>query len=231
MKRKTKKCFCIPILEELKKKHIKAMKEKKIGKTQACLLHSLPVIALILVLLYFFKGQFIVALVDNKPIFRSTLIKELEKQAGKNALNAIITKTLILQQAKKEKVEVSSEEVGEEIGKIEQSFSSQGQDLNELLKTKGMTLKDLEAEIRIQQMVEKMASQDIEITEDEIASYIAQRQDFYPQDADPEEIKSQVKEQLKQQKTSEAMELWIQSLHEKANIKYFVEAYKTPSLE
>ena len=233
MKTKTKKtkCCCIPILEELKKKHIKFMKKKKIGKTQVCLLHSLPVIILILALLYFFKGQFVIALVNGKPIFRQTLIKELEKQAGQKALEAIITKTLILQKAKKENIQVTEEEINQEVQKIEESLTAQGQDLNQLLKQQGMTQENLKEELKIQKIVEKIATKDIQITEDEVASFIAERKDFYPPDQDPEDLNKQVRKQLMEQKTGEAVQTWIAALQKEANIAYWSQAYKAPSLE
>jgi len=48
-------------------------------------------------LLYYFKNQFVVALVNNQPIWRLTLIKEVEKQAGEAVLDSLITKALVLQ--------------------------------------------------------------------------------------------------------------------------------------
>jgi len=228
MKEKTKKCFCIPIFETLRKKHIKMMKKKKIGKTQVCLLHSLPVIILILVIFYFFKGQFIIALVNGKPIFRQTLIKELERQAGQKALEAIITKTLIIQKAKTQNIQISEEEINQEVKKIEESLTSQGQDLNELLKQQGMTQENLKEELRVQKIVEKIATKDIQITEDEVASFISERKDFYPEDQNPEELNQQVKNQLMEQKTGEAVQIWITTLMKEANISYWSKTYKTP---
>ena len=222
MKRKKTKCFCIPILEQWKK--IFKKRKKKYIKAKI-----FPIIIILLAVLYFFKGQFIIALVNGKPIFRQTLIKELEKQAGKKALEAIITKTLISQKAKTENIQVSEEEINEEVQKIEESLTAQGQDLNQLLKQQGMSQENLKEELRIQKIVEKIATKDIQITEDEIASFIAERKDFYPPDQKPEELNEQVKKQLMEQKTGQAVQSWIAKLQEEANITYWSEAYKVPT--
>lgn len=221
---KTKKC-CIPFFDELKKKHIKAMKKK--GKTQTCCIHAIPIVIILLVLLFVFKNQFIVAVVNGKPIFRQVLIKELEKQAGKKALEGIITKTLIAQKAKTENIQVSKEEINQEVQKIKENLTAQGQDLNQLLKQQGMTQENLEEELRIQKIVEKIVAKDIEITEDEVASFVAERKDFYPPDQDPKELDEQVKKQLMDEKTGKAIQAWIAKLQEEANITYWSETYKT----
>ena len=207
------------------------MKIFKQGKKKHFKSKILPVIIIFLAVLYFFKGQFVIALVNGKPIFRQTLIKELEKQAGKKALEAIITKTLIAQKAKTENVQITEEEVNQEVQKIEENLKAQGQDLNQLLKQQGMTQENLKEELKIQKIVEKIATKDIQITEDEIASFIAERKDFYPPDQDPEELNEEVKKQLMEQKTGEAVQAWIAMLQKEANINYWSKFYKAPSLD
>jgi len=181
-----------------------------------------PLIIIVLAgLLYYFRGQFVVAIVNGKPICRWTLIKELEKQAGKRTLESLITKTLILQEAKKQKVAVSDDEVNQEIKQIEENFTSQGQDFNQLLEIQGITRNGLMEEIRLQKMVETIAGKDVEVTDKEIDDYIKENKDNIPQDMKEEEIRATAKEQLKQQKMNEKIQSWIKSLRDGAKIKYF----------
>lgn len=172
-------------------------------------------------LAYFLKGQFIVATVNGQPIWRSTLINELEKQGGKQTLEGLITKTLIFQEAKKQKVNVSEEEIGQEIKKIEESLASQGQDLNQALGAQGINLDELRKQIRIQKIVEKILGKDIEVTDGEVEAYIKENQDFFPEDTDTKEAREEIRGQLKQQKISEEFEVWIGALYGQAKISYF----------
>ena len=78
------------------------------------------IILFIILLLYFFKGLFIAAIVNGEPITRLSVVKELEKQSGKATLDNLITKKLILQEAKKRNVQVTKADLDSEIKKIEQ---------------------------------------------------------------------------------------------------------------
>lgn len=172
--------------------------------------------------LYYFKGQFIVATVNGKPIWRFTLISELEKQEGKKVLDSLVTKTLILQEAEKQNVTVGDEEIDQEIKQLEENFAKQGQDLNQLLDLQGMTRDRLREQIKIQKIVEKIAGKDVNITDQEVDDYIEENKDSIPKDLDIEEIKENIKEQLRQQKINQKIQLWIESLHDKAKINYFL---------
>ncbi len=181
--------------------------------------YLLPLVIIILAgTLYYFKNQFIVATVNGKPIFRLTLIRELEKKAGREVLDSLITEILILQEAKKENVVISEDEIKEEIRQIEESFSSRGQDLDQLLEVQGMTRDELGEQIRVQKIVEEIVGKDISVTDEEIDEYIEENKDFIPQESDIGEVRASVKGQLEQQKVNEKAQLWIQSLQDKAKI-------------
>jgi len=172
-------------------------------------------------LFYFGRRFFVVALVNGRPITRIALIKELEKQGGQQVLDGLITKSLILQAAKKEKVVVSQEEINQAVRQLRENFSSQGQNLSDLLALQGITENDLKEQIKIQKLAEKIAGKDVQVSDQEVNDYLEQNKELIPQDADQEEIKNSVREQLRQQKLNEKIQNWIQSLREKAKIYYF----------
>ena len=171
--------------------------------------------------LYYGKGLLIVAIVDGRPISRLTLINELDKQAGKNTLDSLITKALILQEARKQKIEISDDEVNKEIKQIEENLTSQGQDLDQVLGIQGVNRDELEKQIKIQKIVERIAGQDISVSDQEVDDYIEQNKELFTEDADMEETRGNIKQQLEQQKMNEEIPLWIESLHDKASIHYF----------
>lgn len=173
-------------------------------------------------LLYYFRSLFIVAIVNGQPIDRISFTKELEKAAGPQILSQLVTKTLVLQEAKKQNVAISDNEIAAEMKKIEDQLTTQGQKLDDALAAQSMTRKDLQEQIRIQKLAEKILAKEVEITDKEVDDYVTQNKDALQQSSNSGELKKQVKEQLKQQKLQERFRTWLQELQQKAKILYFV---------
>ncbi len=181
------------------------------------------VILIAALLIYFAKGLFVAALVNGQPIFRLSLVKELEKQSGQKALDSLITQTLILQEANKEKVTVSDQDVNQSLKDLGDNIAKQGGNLDQLLAAQGMTKEDLKQQIKLQKIVEKIVGKDVTISEQEIDDYIKNNQSQLPQGETTEQLRADVKEQLRQQKISEKITLWVEDLRAKAKINYFVQ--------
>ena len=107
------------------------------------------IIILIIILLGLLKDQFVAASVNGKQINRIELIRELEEKEGKRALENLVSEELILQEAEKRNMSVTDEEVDREIGTIEKTIKSQGQNLDDLLTLQGLTRQQLKDEVRI----------------------------------------------------------------------------------
>jgi len=185
----------------------------------------LIIVILILVILlgglYYFKNQFISATVNGQPIWRLSLIKELEKQSGEATLENLVTKSLILQEAKKQKVVISQEEIDQKMKELEDNFTSQGQNLDELLEAQNMTRVQLREQIEVQLIIEKIVSQDVEVTDEEVIAYFEANTDYFPEGSDLESVKEEIRQQLQQQKSSDLIQSWLDSLRENAQINYF----------
>jgi foldase protein PrsA len=128
---------------------------------------------------------------------------------------------LILQEAKKQKVVISQEEIDQKMKELEDNFTSQGQNLDELLEAQNMTRNQLKEQIEIQLIIEKIVSQDVEVTDEEIATYFEANSDYFPEGSDLESVKEDIKQQLQQQKSSDLVQSWLDSLQENAQINYF----------
>lgn len=182
----------------------------------------LLVLFLLASVLYYFKGLLVVAVVNNRPIWRLSVIRQLEKQGGKTTLDSLITEALILQESQRQKVVVSNEEIDEAIKQIEASLNKQGQNLDQLLVTQGLTRQDFRKQIRLQKIVEKILLKEIQVTEADIKTYYDENQSSFAKDKKFEDLKENIKGQLEQQKLQEKAQEWIQSLYDKAKINYFV---------
>lgn len=183
----------------------------------------LPAIIVVAVLLLgYFKNQFIVATVNGKQITRINLITELEKKNGKAILESLITEQIILQEAEKRKINIPDSEINSEISKIEKSISGQGENLDTLLAQQGMTRDDLKKQVKIQLTLKAMTGGSVSVSEKEINDYIETNKESIPEGTEPGSLKTQVQQQLEQQKLNEKIQALIADLQKKAKVENFL---------
>lgn len=180
------------------------------------------VVLLIIVALFFAKGLFVAATVNGSPISRLSVIQELEKQGGKQALEVIINKKLIETELNKQNITVTQEEVDGEMKKIEAQVASQGGTLKAALAQQGMTEEKLREQITIQKKLEKLLADKVAVTDAEIDAYIKDSKATPPKDVTTEDFRKQISEQLKQQKFQQEAQKWVSDLTASAKIKYYV---------
>ena len=179
------------------------------------------IIILIIILLGLLKDQFVAASVNGKQINRLELIQELEKKEGKRALENLVSEALIMQEAKKRNISVTNEEVDREIETIEKTIKDQGQNLDDLLTLQGLTRQRLKDEVRIQLILKRLVGK-AEVTDKEVVEYIEKNNESIPADANMDEIKSQVKTQLEQDKVNQKIQSLVDELRKNAKIEYLL---------
>ena len=180
------------------------------------------VVAAVIIVGVLLRNQIIVATVNGKPISRIALISELERQSGKKTLDVLITKNLIFQDAEKKNITVSDKDISIETKKIEDNLKKQGQELNTLLTSQGMSQSEFKEQIKIQILVKKLLVKETAVSDKEINDYIAKNKDAMPKDLSEKQLKEEVKGQLEQQKLSEASNKFVTSLREKAKIEHLL---------
>lgn len=173
-------------------------------------------------LLFMFKGLFIAAIVNNQPISRIAYTRELEKMDGKKTLNAMITKTLLLQEASKRKIVVTQADIDAEIKKIDASLTAQGQKLDDLLAAQGMTKEDLNEEMKIQKSLEKMFEKELVASESEILAFVETNSASFPKEMTEDQKQATAIQDLKQQKLNAKVQELIAELQKKSNVQTFV---------
>jgi len=181
------------------------------------------VIVLLGAILYYCRGLLVAAVVNGQPISRLEVVQQSEKQSGKQTLDTLVRDALIEQEAKKEGVTVSDQEVTSQIATLQSNLQKQGQTLNDVLSQQGMTMDDLRNLIRLDQLVQKMVGKNIKVSDKEVNDYISQNKSSLPPGLSGNALKSQVRAQLVQQKTNAAVQTWLTNLQNKANIVYFVQ--------
>jgi len=209
-------------------KPVGAVKEKtnnllfsKIKKINLKIL-SVIIIVVVVCVLYLLKGLFIAAIVNGTPISRFTVTSELEQKDGKQVLSNLVAQTLIEQEARRRHVSVSQKEVDDSVKTIEANLASQGQTLDEALATQGMTRADFMEQLKIQDLIEKMFSKEVKVTDKEVTDYIEQNKASIPSDLTGNNLNNSVRQQLLQQKLSTVFQDWLTDAQKNAKIMYFV---------
>ncbi|MFA6338674.1 MAG: SurA N-terminal domain-containing protein [Candidatus Paceibacterota bacterium] len=194
------------------------------GKKNFLNMRTAVIIALILIIgavIFYYKGLLVAATVNGSPISRLEVIKELEKNSGKQVLSALIVQKLIDSEASKNKITVSSSEIDASVKTVEDQIKAQGGTLDQALTAQGLTLEDFKKQLTVQKKLEKLLASKATVTDEEIAKYI--KDNKVPVAAGQEEaVKAQVATQLQQQKMNAAVGSYIQDLQSKASIKHFV---------
>lgn len=105
----------------------------------------------------------------------------------KNILNQLIDYELLYQQAQKEKVKISSDEINLEIDKIKDNFSSP-EEFDGALKANNLTLAQIKENIKRQLMINKILEEtkgQVSITDDKLLEYYNENQESF---FEPEQV-------------------------------------------
>ncbi len=191
---------------------------------RSSLLYAAVIVAVLFVAVAFLytRGFIVAATVNGSPISRLAVIQDLEKQGGKQALEAMVDKKLIETELAKNGISIEASGVDTNIKEIEAQVATQGGTLEEALASQGMTMEQLRAQLETQLKLEKLLATKVQVTGEEVDAYITENKITPPKDVSLEEVKTQVTEQLKQEKFQAEAQKWVADITEKATIKYYV---------
>lgn len=166
------------------------------------------------------KGYVLVAIVNNKPIFRFQLTQTLMSRYGKQTLEGMISEKLIADEARKSGVVVTQEEINRSEEDILKSFGGKVT-LDELLTYQGTTKTDFDSQIKLQLTVNKLLEKNVTISDEEIATY-GQTNAALLISSDEASLNEEARKALLEQKINEKIQPWFTEIKNKAKIfKFF----------
>jgi foldase protein PrsA len=188
--------------------------------------NKIPMIigALTLILLFalaFSKGYILVAIVNNKPLFRFQLNQTMMARYGKQTLEGMVSESLIADEAKKLNITISQEEIDAQEAEVLKSFGGKVS-LDELLKFQGTTKTEFDAQIKLQLVVNKIMEKDIAVTDEEIAAYKETNKTLLVS-SDEASLTEEARKALTEQKINEKIQPWFTELKNKAKIFKFLQ--------
>lgn len=188
------------------------------------------IVLAIIGVLFYFKGLFVAAIVNGTPISRLEVIRELENTSGRQALDALVVKRLINTEANKAGITVSQADVDTEIKTLEDRISKQGGTLDLVLAQQGITQDQFREQILLQKKLENILKDSLQVTDEEVDQYFTQNKMTPPAGSTDNDIKNQIREQLKNQKFSAEANKWVTEHKAQASIRYYV-GYGAPKPE
>lgn len=174
----------------------------------------------------------IAARVNNEVIFQSELedyVRSVRAQTGlegqgeevkKKVLDQLIEEKILLQQAEKEKIEVSEDEVKTALQNIGDKFPTK-EEFNKELRKQGLTVAELQDNLRKQlkilRLIEKNVKRKIQVTAKDVKEYYLQHKDEIKKNE--EEAKEEIRNILFDKKFNEIFTKWMRKLKENAVIE------------
>jgi foldase protein PrsA len=147
------------------------------SKKTIAILAALIVVA-VAVFIFLSTRSEVVAKVGQKSITKDNLYTFFVEQNGEAALDTLITKNVIEQEVEKEKVSVSEKDVDAELQELIDSYGGE-ETFNQQLATSGLTMEDVEEDVKTNLQIEKLLESRIKITDEEMQTYFDENKDTF----------------------------------------------------
>ncbi|MEB3103282.1 peptidylprolyl isomerase [Ferviditalea candida] len=114
----------------------------------------------------------IIVQIGKQSITRWQLLKQLERKYGREMLNQMIDRAVIAQESQALGVTVKQQEVDAELKRMQQGYDSEEQFYNSMQKQLGLTKSQLQEDTYYNVLLEKIATRDVTISEQQVTDYI-----------------------------------------------------------
>ena len=180
----------------------------------------LAVVLILLQLLWRNKSLLVAGTVNNQPIPRWTLESRLVARYGAQTLEEVINEVLIKQEGVKKGASVSAKDVDNKITEIEKSLDGKISIADALIQ-QGMTMAEFRSQVELQLILDKLASNMIEVSDQEISDYIASNSASLI-DTDPASQSAEAKTILTSQKKNAAYRQIFDDLKKQAKVSKYL---------
>lgn len=173
----------------------------------------------LLLLAYYKKSLFIAATVNSTPITNFELLSRINQQFRTQMLDQMINEKLITEEARKNGVVVTHQEIAQKITQLESNVGG-AQMLDTLLEQQGQTRDSLKSQLAIQLSIEKLYAKDATVSAQEVEDFIAQNADQL-RASDSAGQTTEATDLIKQQKLSQIFNEKFQQLKQSAKVTIF----------
>ena len=175
--------------------------------------------AAVLILLATQKGLFLAASVNGTPITNIELLSRLNQQYRAQMVSQLVDEKLILNEAQKNGVSVSAQEVNDKISQIEGNVGGP-EALDNLLAQQDQTRSGLKDQLKIQLIIEKLYANEATVSAEEVSQFISENADSLQATTSAEQTK-EATDILKRQKLGKAFNEKFQEIKNSAKIQTY----------
>ena len=129
---------------------------------------------------------------------------------------------MVFQEANKKKVTASDQDINNEIAKIKKQFEAQGQNLDQLLLTQGLSQEKFKEEVKVQILVQKILGDQAKVSDKEFNDFLSKNKELIENEKDQATAKAALRTQMEQQKLAQKYQEWIATVKKNAKINYLV---------
>ena len=169
----------------------------------------------------YLNNDYSIAVVNGQRVKTSEFYSRLKSSFGSKVVSDLVDEQLILQEAKKKKVTVSTKEINSKLSDIETQIGGKDQ-LDAALTANSLSLEELKLQIRNELLAEKILRPTIKYTDSDLQAFFDQYKSvIYPNETDPkfEDHKTDIVEVYINQTLSTKKTTWLQDLRDKAKIQ------------
>ena len=182
---------------------------------------TLALIVVLLALLTYKLGPKVVpAMVGNMPVTRFELWSRLEKSYGTQALDDMVNEKILDKAIADAHIKIDDSKRTDQISALEKQFETTG-GLDDALKQRGLTRKDLEKQIRTQLSVEELLADKINPTDEEIKKQFDSNAATIYKDKKFDDVKLFIVDELKQTKLRDEFLVWFGEIKKSVKVKNF----------
>lgn len=161
------------------------------------------------------------ATVNGVPISRAELNSKLIERFGDQTLEALIGERLISQEAAKQNISATKEELTAKITEIEKTLAG-SMSLDESLKMQGISRAEFETQMRMQLLIEKLLADQATSSASEVAEYITtNKASLMATTAAEQQLEAE--REIRNNKMASAFSEWFTKLKEQAKIERFLQ--------
>ncbi|MFZ2199422.1 MAG: SurA N-terminal domain-containing protein [Microgenomates group bacterium] len=178
------------------------------------------VVILLGLLTYKLGPKLVPAMVANTPVTRFELWSRLEKSYGAQALDDMINEKILDKAIADAHIKVDATKLSDQVKTLEKQFETTG-GLDEALKQRGLSRKDLEKQISTQLAVEELLADKINPTEDEVKKQFDAGAVTTYKDKKFDEVSASITDELKQSKLRDEFLAWFGEIKKTVKVKNF----------
>ena len=173
----------------------------------------------ILLLAFYKKEWFVAATINGVPVTNLELLSRMNQQFRTQTLNQMINEKIILGEAAKKQITVSSAEIDQKLQELEAQVG--GPEVFEsLLSQQGQSRDSLKEQLRLQLVIEKLYENEATISAQEIDQFLETNSALLTS-TDSAKQREEAEEAIKQQKLSQIFSEKFQMLRQSADIKIY----------